>query len=150
MNGLFLEKKNLKYSFKKKTDLRGDLIAIDSEFDLPFDIKRIFYIMKMDKLERGFHAHRKCIQLLIPIQGSFRLKLFDGEYYSNFFLDKSNEGVIIPIYHWLSMCDFSEDCIINFSRSCLVLFITRINNYSNLSSCNPYSSFDRNRFSKRF
>ena len=100
------------FNFKKRPDLRGELIAIDAEFDLPFDIKRIFYIKKMDKLERGFHAHRKCVQILVPIQGSFTLKLFDGEKHSEFFLDKSNEGCTIPLYNWLKMSNFSSDCII--------------------------------------
>ena len=54
------------FTFKKNNDFRGELISIDAEFDLPFDIKRIFYIKNMDKLERGFHAHRKCIQILVP------------------------------------------------------------------------------------
>lgn len=100
------------FSFKKNSDLRGELVAIDAEFDLPFDIKRIFYIRKLDKLERGFHAHRKCVQILVPIQGSFTLKLFDGEKNTEYFLDKSNEGALIPLYHWLSMSNFSDDCII--------------------------------------
>ena len=100
------------YSFKKNSDLRGELVAIDAEFDLPFDIKRIFYISRLDKLERGFHAHRKCVQVLVPIQGSFTLKLFDGEKNTDYYLDKSNEGVLIPLYHWLSMSNFSDNCII--------------------------------------
>lgn len=99
-------------SFKKNYDIRGELIAINSEFDLPFDIKRIFYIKNMNKIKRGFHAHRKCVQVLIPIQGSFKLKLFDGEKHSDFYLDKSNQGVLIPLYNWLSIYDFSSDCII--------------------------------------
>ncbi len=99
-------------SFKKRKDLRGELIAIDAEFDLPFEIKRIFYLKNMDKIDRGFHAHRKCIQVLVPVQGSFTLKLFDGDTYSEFFLNKSNEGVMIPLYNWLSMSNFSHDCLI--------------------------------------
>ena len=98
--------------FKKISDLRGELVAIDAEFDLPFDIKRIFYIKNMDEIERGFHAHRKCVQVLVPIQGNFTLKLFDGENHSELYLDKSNQGVIVPLYHWLSMSNFSSDCII--------------------------------------
>ena len=100
------------FSFKKNTDLRGELIAIDADIDLPFNIKRIFYIKNMDKLERGFHAHRKCVQVLVPIQGSFTLKLFDGVANSEFNLNKSNQGGLIPLYNWLSMSNFSKDCII--------------------------------------
>ena len=75
-------------NFNIKNDLRGSLIPIDSINDLPFDIKRIFYIKDMDKLERGFHAHRKCEQILIPIQGSFNLKLDNGKEIKEFILNK--------------------------------------------------------------
>jgi dTDP-4-amino-4,6-dideoxygalactose transaminase len=98
--------------FKEKCDKRGNLIAIDSEFDLPFSIKRVFYIKNMDNLERGFHAHRKCEQVLVAIEGSFTLILDNGEEITEFNLNKSNIGVHIPLYHWLKMKNFSKDCII--------------------------------------
>lgn len=100
------------FSFKKNEDLRGELVAIDSAFDLPFDIKRIFYISQMDKFERGFHAHRKCQQILVPISGSFTLKLDNGNEITEYNLENSNQGVLIPLYHWLVMSNFSENCII--------------------------------------
>ena len=99
-------------NFKIKTDLRGSLTAIDSEFDLPFNIKRIFYIQGVDNLERGFHAHRKCEQILVSLQGSFKLSLDNGKNITEYLLDKPNLGVHIPLYHWLKMSDFSKDCII--------------------------------------
>jgi mannose-6-phosphate isomerase-like protein (cupin superfamily) len=98
--------------FKMNSDLRGKLIAIDSEFDLPFDIKRVFYIKDLDNLDRGFHAHRKCEQILIPISGSFTLTLDNGNSINEYFLDKPNEGIHIPLYNWLSMKEFTQDCII--------------------------------------
>ena len=99
-------------TFKNKTDLRGSLIAIDSNFDLPFSIKRIFYIKDLDNLERGFHAHKKCEQILVSIQGNFTLILDDGKREYEFLLDKPNIGVHIPLFHWIKMKDFSKDCII--------------------------------------
>jgi dTDP-4-amino-4,6-dideoxygalactose transaminase len=99
-------------NFKTNADIRGELTAIDSEFDLPFDIKRIFYIKDLDKLERGFHAHKKCIQLLVAIRGSFTLKLDDGVNKKEFVLNKSTEGVLIPLFHYIKMSQFSDDCII--------------------------------------
>jgi dTDP-4-amino-4,6-dideoxygalactose transaminase len=98
--------------FKIKGDLRGVLTAIDSEFDLPFNIKRIFYIQGVDNLERGFHAHKKCELVLVAIQGSFKLILDNGCEEKEFILNKSNIGVHIPLYHWLKMSDFTTDCII--------------------------------------
>jgi dTDP-4-amino-4,6-dideoxygalactose transaminase len=99
-------------TFKNKTDLRGNLIAIDSEFDLPFNIKRIFYIKELDNLERGYHAHKKCEQILVSVQGNFTLILDNGQKEYIFFLDKSYIGVHIPLFHWIKMKDFSKDCII--------------------------------------
>lgn len=102
-----------KYIFKINKDLRGQLIAVDSEFDLPFQLKRFFYITNLDNLERGFHAHKKCEQILIPIKGSFTLILNDGiNEEEEFYLNEPNEGIHIPLFTWLKMKNFSSDCII--------------------------------------
>ena len=100
-------------TFKKVKDLRGNLIAIDSINDLPFDIKRIFYINNVDNLPRGFHSHKKCEQILVPIQGSFDLhvELKSGEK-KVFTLNKDNVGLYIPILSWISMENFSSGCIL--------------------------------------
>lgn len=99
-------------NFKINNDLRGTLIAIDSEFDLPFSIKRIFYIKDLDNLERGFHAHKKCEQILVAIQGSFTLILNNGTEETEFLCNKPNFGVHVPVYNWLSMKNFTNNCII--------------------------------------
>ena len=100
-------------NFKKIKDLRGDLIAIDSINDLPFDIKRIFYIKNLEDIPRGFHAHKKCEQILIPIQGSFTLNIeFDNGNKIKHFLKDDNIGIYIPLLTWLNMENFSNDCII--------------------------------------
>lgn len=107
-----MSSKYKKFTFKINKDLRGSLVAIDSEYDLPFQLKRFFYISNLDNLERGYHAHRKCEQILIPLQGQFTLVLYDGKEESSFLLDKPNEGIHVPLYTWLKMKDFSTDCII--------------------------------------
>ena len=99
-------------NFKINNDLRGTLIAIDSEFDLPFSIKRIFYIKNLDNLDRGFHAHRKCEQILVAIEGSFTLILDNGYEETEFVCNKPNIGAHVPLYNWLSMKNFSNDCIV--------------------------------------
>ena len=99
--------------FKKVSDLRGELISIDSITDLPFNIKRIFYIKKLENLQRGFHAHKKCEQILVPLNGSFNLNIEfrDGLKISKN-LHNDNIGYYIPLYSWLSMENFSNDWII--------------------------------------
>ena len=103
----------MEITFKKVKDLRGNLIPIDSINDLPFEIKRIFYINNVDNLPRGFHAHKKCEQILIPIQGSFDLhvELKSGEK-KVFTLNKDNVGIHIPLLSWISMENFSSGCIL--------------------------------------
>ena len=98
--------------FKKHDDERGYLISIDSEFDIPFDIKRIFYIIPKNNSKRGQHAHKKCKQIIFPIQGSFDLNLFNGKESVKFSLNKSNKGVFIPLLHWIEIENFSKDCIV--------------------------------------
>lgn len=99
--------------FKKISDLRGELIEIDSINNLPFNIKRIFYIKKLEDLPRGFHAHKKCEQILVPISGSFDLNIeFKDGVKINKNLSNDNIGYYIPLYSWLSMENFSNNCII--------------------------------------
>ena len=97
---------------KRKQDNRGTLIAIDAEFDLPFDIKRIFYISDLNKLERGFHAHKKCEQFIIAMKGSFELSLDNGKTVSEYNLNTNSKGVYIPLLNWIKMSNFSKDCIV--------------------------------------
>ncbi len=107
-----MNEKYKKINFKLKKDLRGNLVAIDSEFDLPFQLKRIFYISDLENLERGYHAHKKCEQILLAVQGSFTLVLDDGVQEKEFLLENSNEGIHIPLYTWIKMKNFSHNCII--------------------------------------
>jgi dTDP-4-amino-4,6-dideoxygalactose transaminase len=64
-------------------------------------------------MPRGFHAHKKCEQILIPIQGSFTLNIefYNGDKIKHF-LNNDNIGIHIPLLTWLNMEDFSDDCII--------------------------------------
>ena len=98
--------------FKKHSDDRGTLIPIDSKNDIPFDIKRVFYIKNLDNFPRGFHAHRLCEQIIIPLQGSFRIKLKNNDEELEFNLNEDNKGIYFPTYTWIQMDTFSKDCLI--------------------------------------
>lgn len=99
-------------NFKKRTDIRGSLIPIEGYKDVPFNIERIFYIKDMDKLPRGFHAHKKSIQVLIPLTGSFDIELTDSFEIFNYHLNKDDQGLLVPVNMWLKMENYSSDCII--------------------------------------
>ena len=107
-----MEDKPKRIFFKKHCDKRGNLVPVESNKDIPFQIERIFYIKDVDSFPRGFHAHEKSKQVLVAQKGSFVLELNDGEQTTKYKLDKDNEGIYIPTYTWLKMRKFSDDCII--------------------------------------
>lgn len=99
-------------NFLKRQDLRGSLIPIEEFKHVPFTIERIFFIKDIDNLPRGFHSHKITQQVLLPIAGTLKVDLTDGEKSETFYLDKDNIGLYIPTNIWLSMYDYSSDCII--------------------------------------
>ena len=69
-----------KYVFSKHGDDRGQLVALEGMRDIPFDIKRVYYIYDtIEGVRRGFHAHKQLEQILICIHGSCKILLDDGK-----------------------------------------------------------------------
>ena len=93
-------------------DDRGSLIVADSNKNVPFKVKRIYYILdaKPD-IPRGFHAHKELIQLAFCIKGSCNMIMDNGIEKQQVRIDKSNIGLMIPPMVWHEMHDFSEDCV---------------------------------------
>lgn len=99
--------------FQIKGDERGSLIAIEGGYDIPFDIKRVYYIFDTKKgVERGFHAHLNLKQVCIAVKGSCTLVLDDGKRREEIRLNKPNKGLFIEGLIWREMKDFSEDCVL--------------------------------------
>lgn len=98
--------------FDKRTDERGSLMPMESFKQIPFEIKRIFFLKGMGELPRGNHANKISVEILIPISGSLNVELTDGKTTEKFNLDKDNEGLLIPNNIWIKMTDFSKDCIV--------------------------------------
>lgn len=98
------------------TPVRGSLTVVESGRDIPFDIKRIFYIYgTTKKCERGAHAHRESCQGFIAIKGSFSLDLTDFHQSRTYKLSEPNRALYVPPMIWARVYDFSPDAI------CLVL-----------------------------
>jgi hypothetical protein len=95
-------------------DSRGILSAIEQNIDIPFEIKRIFYIHHI-KGNRGDHAPVDTDELLIPISGSFKIKVYDKTSSKVFLLNDITKGLYIPRLIYLEMFDFTENTV------CLVL-----------------------------
>tara|TARA_B100000900_G_scaffold141958_1_gene120312 strand:+ start:8062 stop:8502 length:441 start_codon:yes stop_codon:yes gene_type:complete len=92
----------------------GNLSVAEESKDIPFQIKRVYYIYDLRNAiaTRGKHAHKNLEQVLFCISGSFKLLLDDGKTKMNIEMDKPNEGIYIGKYIWHTMCQFSKDCII--------------------------------------
>ena len=92
----------------------GTLSIAESEDQIPFKIKRVYYIYDFKTLEskRGFHAHKKLKQVIFALSGHFTLTLDDGLNKEITILNDPNKGVLIDKCVWHTMRDFSEDCII--------------------------------------
>lgn len=93
------------------TDERGCLVSVESMNQVPFDIKRLFYIFNTNSNQnRGFHAHRNDKQFLICLVGKLRVRLNDGKKISDHWLDSPSKGLLVNNMTWIEMYDFSKDC----------------------------------------
>lgn len=94
-------------------DHRGQLIAIEGARDIPFEIKRIFYIYgAQPNTPRGQHAHHKTRQYLIAVNGSCHVTLDDGVNKATYILNQPNLGLMQEAMIWGTMHDFSHDCVL--------------------------------------
>ena len=101
------------FYFDVKGDERGQMIVIEGGVDIPFDIKRMFYIYGSDtSVIRGQHANRESEFILINVQGTSKVKLRDGEEEMTVSLDAPMKGIYIPRMIWKDMYDFSEDSVL--------------------------------------
>ena len=92
----------------------GVLTVAESMREIPFDIKRIYYIygLTYSKAIRGFHAHKHLEQVIFCINGSFKFMVDDGINKEYFFLNHPNQGIYFGKELWHTMFEFSKDCII--------------------------------------
>lgn len=94
-------------------DKRGSLISLEGNKNIPFDIKRVYYIFDTkDGVERGFHAHINLKQICIAVKGSCTFVLDDGKKREEIKLDNPNQGLFIEGLIWREMKDFSSDCVL--------------------------------------
>jgi len=101
---------------KTIADSRGALTAIEGAQDIPFEIKRIFYMHHVSS-DRGGHAHIDTDQVLIPIHGSLRVKLFNGKETEEYVMNDCTLQICmsllpiqyvlfcqVPIMIWADLC----------------------------------------------
>ncbi len=103
----------VKYTFQQHGDERGQLISLEEFKDIPFKIKRVYYMYETGKdVSRGFHAHKCLEQILICVHGSCRILLDNGIEKQIVSLTKPYEGLYISNDIWREMFDFSTDAVL--------------------------------------
>jgi len=99
--------------FRVLGDHRGQLVALEANRQIPFDVKRVFYIYgTQEGIPRGDHSHYKTKQFLVAVNGSCKVTLDNGKTKETFDLDKPNLGLFQDALIWGTMHDFSADCIL--------------------------------------
>lgn len=94
-------------------DERGKLVVIEGGKDIPFDIKRVFYMYGSDPtIIRGQHANRESEFVLINVAGKSKVKIKDGREELVIELNKPMMGVYLPQMVWKDMYDFSLDSVL--------------------------------------
>ena len=94
-------------------DSRGSLVAAEENKNIPFQIKRVYYIFNaQENIERGFHSHLNLEQVLICVNGHCSISLDDGEERKNFTLEDPSQGLYVCSNTWREMKNFSQDCVL--------------------------------------
>ncbi len=103
----------VKYMFQPHGDERGQLIALEEFKDIPFRIKRVYFMYDtLEGVVRGLHAHKTLEQILVCIHGSCKIKLDNGRETKIIPLEKPYEGLYVPSSMWREMFDFSPDAVL--------------------------------------
>lgn len=99
--------------FSEKGDDRGKLVIVEGAKDVPFEIKRLFYIYGSDcDVVRGKHANRDSEFVLINVSGTSKVMVTDGKEKQIVELTKPRQGVYLPKMVWKEMYDFSPDSVL--------------------------------------
>jgi len=140
-----LEKCNIKfptvfdchiYQLPQISAVSGRITALHNSIDLPFDIKRVFYLYDIPAgQERGAHAHKECHQFLIATGGSFEITVEDGKHKKTLFLNQPFIGLHIPPGIWAHEQNFSSGSI------CLALVSHHFNESDYIRSYEEYLKY---------
>lgn len=95
-----------------RAEPRGALTAIEGGLDIPFSIKRLFYMYRVvSPFERGGHAHPDTEQFLIAVAGRLKIDLADEEASQTYVLDDPSWGLYVPPMIWTRLYDFTADAV---------------------------------------
>ena len=97
---------------RRYTDNRGYLSVVEEQLDVPFDIKRVYYLYMVPEVARGAHAHKELQQLLVATSGSVEVIMDDGTSKKSFMLDKPWKGLYVPAGLWRDLENFSGGAVL--------------------------------------
>jgi len=120
----------IKYAFQQHGDHRGQLVALEEGKEIPFQVKRVYYVYDtVEGVRRGYHAHKCLEQILICVHGSCKILLDNGKETAVVNLDTPYEGLYISNDMWREMYDFSPDAVLMVLASELYDEADYIRNY---------------------
>ena len=94
------------------TDPRGNLTVAEANKNIPFDIKRVYWLYDVPGGEcRGGHAHKQIKEILIAVSGSFHVTLDNGKEKQTFLLNHPYQGLLIDTKTWRTLDDFSSGAV---------------------------------------
>ena len=103
----------IKYVFQPHGDERGQLVSLEEFKDIPFQIKRVYFMYDTEKnVVRGKHAHKNLEQILVCVHGSCKILLDNGREKKIVPLEKPYEGLYVANDMWREMFDFSSDAVL--------------------------------------
>lgn len=92
-------------------DERGKLVSIEGNKNIPFEIKRVYWIYDtLPDVERGKHAHKRLEQVIIAVDGACQFLLDDGSTREKVWLNRPDVGLYIGKNMWSEMRHFSYGC----------------------------------------
>ena len=103
----------VKYVFQPHGDERGQLVSLEEHTDIPFEIKRVYYMYDtLEGVVRGHHAHKSLQQILFCVHGSCKVLLDNGKEKKVVPLERPYEGLYVANNMWREMYDFSPDAVL--------------------------------------
>lgn len=100
----------------KIIDPRGNLTVAEENKNVPFEIKRAYWVYDVPGGEcRGGHAHKQCLEFIVAVSGSFHVTLDNGKEKQTYLLNHPWQGLLVDTGIWRTLDDFSSGAV------CMVL-----------------------------
>lgn len=122
----------------KHSHNKGNITVVENNLDVPFDIKRAYYLYDIPGGEsRGGHAHYELRQLIVAASGSFDVRLDDGHVKRTFSLNRPYQGLLVVAGLWHELDNFSSGSV------CLVLASQRYDERDYIRSYDEFIEYKK-------